>query len=202
MFRNRDWLTTDTRSIVIQGYLGYEEVPAGAQAAHIDSPLDTSWELARVINHAAYARAGGVAQEAQDLGSWSAYGIRSHKRTDLQNTTDAEVATLANRTVSLRKDLRPRADQITIGAVDDPDNEDLNRLLWDTELGDRVAIQATTPYGWVIEREAHIFGIDHTITADDWLVSFRLDDAQSIDLAYWILEDAEFGVLGETTRVA
>ena len=42
----------------------------------------------------------------------------------------------------------------------------------------------------------------HTITADDWQVTFRLDDAQTIELTYWILEDPEFGVLNETTRVA
>ena len=201
-FKHRDWLITDLRSVTIQGYIGYDEVPVGAQAAHIVGDPETSWELARVINHAAYARVGGTAQEAQDLGSWSAYGIRSHKRTDLLNTTDAEVLTLANRTVSAQKDLRPRADQIEIAAVDDPDNEDLNRLLWDTELGDLVSIQAATPYGWTIEREAHVFGISHEITADDWQVVLRLDDAQTIDLTYWILEDSDFGVLNETTRVA
>ena len=64
-FRARDWLTTDTRSTVVQGYVGYDEIPAGAQAAHVDE-LATSWELARVINHAAYARAGGTAQEFSD----------------------------------------------------------------------------------------------------------------------------------------
>ena len=74
--------------------------------------------------------------------------------------------------------------------------------MWDIQLGDLVAVKARTPYGWVIEREAHVFGIDHQITADDWLVSFRLDDAQTIDLTYWILEDEVFGVLNETTRVA
>ena len=47
-----------------------------------------------------------------------------------------------------------------------------------------------------------MFGIDHQITADDWSVSFRLDDSQTIEYAYWILEDPEFGVLNETTRAA
>ena len=47
-----------------------------------------------------------------------------------------------------------------------------------------------------------MFGIDHTITADDWSVVFRLDDAQTIDFTYWILGDPVYGVLNETTRVA
>ena len=200
-FKNRDWLTTDTRSTVIQAYIGYQDIPTGAQAAHVIA-LSTSWELARVTNHAAYAREGGTAQESSDAGSQNAYGIRSHKRTDFQNTTDGEVLALAVRVVNSRKDLRPRADSITVAAVEDPDNEDLNRLLWDTRLGDRVAVLFETPYGWSVEREAHVFGMDHEITADDWHVSFRLDDAQTIPLAYWILEDPEFGVLNETTRAA
>ena len=130
------------------------------------------------------------------------YGIRSHKRTDFQNTTDGEVLALAVRVVNARKDLRPRADQITIAGVEDPDNEDLNRLLWDTRLGDRLAVLSKPRMGWSVEREVHVFGMDHAITADDWTVTFRLDDAQTIPFAYWILEDAEFGVLDETTRVA
>ena len=119
-FRNRDWLTTDTRSTVVQGYIGYDEVPTGAQAAHIVETPATSWELARVVNHAAYARDGGTAQESSDLGSQNAYGLRSHKRTDFQNTTDGEVLALAVKQVNARKDLRPRADQIAIAAVEDP----------------------------------------------------------------------------------
>ncbi len=200
-FKDRDWLITDTRSVNIQGYVGYEEIPTGAQAAHADQPAN-SWALSRVVNHAAYAREGGTAQEAQDTASQAASGIRSHKRTDLLNTTDAEVLFLATRMVNAQKDLRPRFDDITLVAVDDPANEDLNRLLWDTEYGDRLAVLINTPHGWATEREAHVFGMSHQITVDDWIVRLRLDDAQTIDLTYWILGDPEFGVLDETTRLA
>ena len=74
-FKNRDWLTTDTRSTVIQGYIGYDEVPTGAQAAHIVETPATSWELARVVNHAAYAREGGTAQEV--IRCWFAERFRA-----------------------------------------------------------------------------------------------------------------------------
>ena len=103
VFKNKDWLTTDIRSTAIQGYLGYEEVPAGVQAAHIDSDLQTSWELARVVNHAAYAREGGTAQEFEDAQSQSYYGLRSSKRTDLHNTSDGEVLALAVRVVNAQR---------------------------------------------------------------------------------------------------
>ena len=189
--RSKDWLTTDTRSTVIQGYLGYEEVPTGRGAGRPTSTLICllRWELARVVNHAAYARAGGTAQEFEDVQSQSYYGIRSHKRTDLHNTSDGEVLALAVRMVNSSKDLRPRADEITITGVEDPDNDNLNELLWNTELGDLLSIQASTPYGWQVEREVHVFGIDHQITGNDWTVSFRLDDAQTVEYDYWILDD-------------
>jgi glutamine cyclotransferase len=41
------------------GYLGYADVPDGAQAAHIID-ISTSWELARVRNQIRFAREGGV----------------------------------------------------------------------------------------------------------------------------------------------
>lgn len=199
-FKMRDWLITDTRSTVIQGYVGYTDVPAGFQAAHAADPV-TSRELARVINHAAYAREGGTAQEAIDNASVVKYGFRSHKRTDLHNTSDAEVLTLANRMVTARSEFRIRLDEITIVGVEDPDNEDLNRLLWDTRLGDRLSVLLDTPWGWSVEREVHVVAMDHQITADDWTARFRLDDAQIIETTYWILEDGIFGVLDETTRL-
>ena len=142
VFKNRDWLTTDTRSTVIQGYIGYDEVPAGAQAAHIVETPATSWELARIINHAAYAREGGTAQESSDAGSQNAFGLRSHKRTDFQNTTDGEVLALAVRVVNASKDLRPRADTISIQGVEDEANADLNRLIWDTRAGGSARYQS------------------------------------------------------------
>ena len=58
---------------------------------------------------------------------------------------------LAVRVVNAFKDLRPRLDEITLIGVEDADNEDLNRLLWDTELGDLLAVQLTTPWGWSVE---------------------------------------------------
>ena len=199
-FKNKDWLTTDTRSTVVQGYVGYTEVPTGEQAAHAASPA-TSWELARVVNHAAYAREGGTAQEAEDVQSQSYYGLRSQKRTDLHNTTDGEVLALAVRVVNAFKDLRPRLDEITLIGVEDPDNENLNELLWNTELGDLLAVQLTTPWGWSVEREVHVVAMDHDITADEWTVRYRLDDAQTIEYDYWILDDPIASVLDQTTRV-
>ena len=103
-------------------------------SAHAASPA-TSWELARVVNHAAYAREGGTAQESEDSQSQSYYGLRSSKRTDLHNTTDGEVLLSPSGWSTLSKISDPGRDEITLIGVEDPDNEDLNRLLWNTECG-------------------------------------------------------------------
>lgn len=201
VFKKRDWLTTDTRSVNIQGYIGYEEVPDGAHAAHVIA-VETSWELARVVNDARFAREGGTLQTWDDAASINAFGIRTYGRTDFHNATDGEVLALAVQYVNALKDLRMRVDSVAIAAVEDPDNEDLNRLFWDVRLGDRLAIKVPTPWGWELERDTHVFGMEHTITADDWTIRLLLDDAQTIELTYWILEDPEFGILNETTRLA
>lgn len=202
VFKSRDWLTTDTRSTVIQGYIGYDQVPTGAQGAHAIEVV-TSFELARVANDVGFARNGGTMQHVEDLPSQSITdGPITYQRTDYENTTDAEVLNLAVRYLNSFKDPRLRIDSVTLAAVEDPGNADLNRLLWDTQLGDRLSVLIEPPYGWEVERELHVMGIWHHITGDDWQATFRLDDAQTIPFTYWILQDPEFGVLNQTTRVA
>ena len=99
IFKNKDWLTTDTRSTVVQGYVGYTEVPTESRLPMLrDRQRAGSWPGS--INHAAFAREGGTAQEAEDVQSQSYYGLRSQKRTDLHNTTDGEVLAFAVRVVN------------------------------------------------------------------------------------------------------
>lgn len=207
-FKNKDWLVTDTRSTVIQGYIGYADVPTGAQSAHyVDA--QTSWELARVFNDIQFQREGGALQQVEDEASQLAYGAgdggqstaRTYQKTDFLNTTDAEVFTLATRALVAYKDARLRIDQVTIEAVEDPGDDDLNRLIWDTQFGDLVAVKVSPPHGWEFERECHVFGISHSISQTDWTVTLRLDDAQATGLEYWVLGDPVLGVLGSTTRV-
>lgn len=199
-FRARQWLTTDTRSTVVQGYIGYDSVPTGSQAAHMVD-VQVSWEMARLVNWVQFAREGGTMQEVQDASSQNKYGIRSYQRTDFHNSTDGEVLQLATDYLNAFYESRMRIDSVTIVGVEDTDNEDLNRLLWDSQFGDRISVLVEPPWGWEIEREVHIMGISHSITASDWTVTLRLDDAQVLDFTYWILGDGEFGVLGETTRL-
>lgn len=180
MFRARDWLDTDTRSTVVQGYLGYDTIPIGANSAHV-LDVKTSWESARIVNLVQFARVGSALQVVEDVPSQVALGsVRDYTRTDFQNNDDAEVAYLAARHLAAFKDNRPRLEEVTITGIDDPGNADLNRLLWDTRIGDRLAVLVEPPFGWSIEREAHVMAIAHKITGSDWVVTLTLDDAQTV----------------------
>lgn len=199
-FKANNWLLTDTRSTVIQGYVGYDTVPTGEQGAHMVD-VQVSWEMARTFNDVQFAREGGSLQQATDVPSQAKYGKRTYQRTDFHNNTDAEVLALAVAYVTAFAESKMRIDSVTIVGVEDVDNEDLNRLLWATEFGDRLSVLVTPPFGWEIERETHVMGMSHSITASDWAVTFRLDDAQATELTYWELGDGEFGVLDQTTRL-
>jgi hypothetical protein len=160
----------------------------------------TSWELARVFNDVQFAREGGTVQQSEDLGSQNKYGARTYQRTDFHNSTDGEVLALAVKFLNASYESRMRVDSVTVSGVEGDGND--NYLLWGVELGDRLAVLVETPFGWSVERELHVFGIQHSITGSDWVVTFMLDDAQITEFTYWILGDPVFGVLGETTRVA
>ena len=56
-------------------------------------------------------------------------------------------------------------------------------------MRDLLAVQLTTPWGWMVEREVHVVAMDHAITADDWTVRYRLDDAKSSNtiIGFWMI---------------
>jgi hypothetical protein len=145
--------------------------------------IETSWEQARIVNHVKYAQVGGRVRIVEDLDSQGAYGIRSYQKTDLECRLSSHVLILANRHIAAYKDSRMRVDSVTISAVADPDSQDLHRLMWDTRFGDRLALRIAPPWGWSFDKEVHVMALQHTITADDWLVTFQLDDAQTYEEA-------------------
>ena len=200
VLKARDWLVTDPRSVNVQGYLGYDTlpVPPGStlwdvgrwdvdvwegfelNTAHIVG-LETSWEAARVVNDVAFARVGSTLQRAEDLDSQALHGIRSHHRTDLENSLNSEVAILATRYLAAFKDSRMRVDAVTISAVESYPGDDRQHLFWDTRFGDRLAIRVQPPWGWSFDKEVHVMGLAHQITGSDWLLTLQLDDAQTYE---------------------
>jgi hypothetical protein len=175
-FKSKDWLTTDLRSTVIQGYIGYG-TPPGPPSAHIVGEPKTSWELARVRNAIHYSRSGGVLQTVSDGTSQGLYGERTYQRSDLNNNTDGEVLVLATRALAVYKDARVRIEKVNIAANYDPDNIALNPLFYETQFGDLLSVEISTLQGWSWTQEVHVIGITHKITADDWQVTLTLDDS-------------------------
>ena len=182
-FKRRDWLSTDPRSTEVQGYLGFETLPPEAgpdapQAFIISGSVVISETLARVRNDIQFSREGGTMQWVFDPVSIGSVGIRSYKRTDYQNNTDAQVLFLAERNLEAQSEARFRVQSVAIQANADPDNEDLNRLFYDTQFGDLVAVEIQTMHGWRIpDRLTHVIGIAAHITVEDWTVVLTLDDS-------------------------
>lgn len=179
-FKSRDWLSTDPRSIEVQGYLGFDVSPdPGVPEAQIESgSVRTTESLGMVRNDIQYARDGGTLQHEEDLDSITVHGRRSYPRTDLNNNSDAEVAFLAARALAAYAESRQRIEELAIVANEDPANADLNRLFYDTQIGDLVSMEIRTLQGWKIPAlSAHVIGISGRITAEDWRVILTLDDS-------------------------
>lgn len=180
VFKARDWLSTDARSTTVQGYLGFATIQDPTVPHHnIDSDsVQTSWNLARVRNDIQFSRDGGAQQHVWDDDSIVRHGRRTYRRTDYNNNSDSEVLFLANRVLDAALESRMRVTSLAIIANDDPDNDDLNRLFYDTRMGDLFAVELRTLHDWEIpEFQTHVIGIAGRITADEWVVTFTLDDS-------------------------
>jgi hypothetical protein len=177
VFKARDWLTTDTRSVNVQAWIGYDTIPAGSTGAHVLG-LVVSHESARIVNQVSFAASGGILQTAEDALSQTLFGKRTYQRTDFENNDDTELALLAARHLAAFKDDRARVDQVTIAVADDPDFHD---LLYTTQFGDRWSVLVATPWGWSYAKEVHVMGVELAVTADDFQATFRLDDAQTFE---------------------
>lgn len=152
-------------------------------------PVDTAhvldvrpaWETARIRNDIQLARVGGIVYQAEDIASIDLHDRRTHRRLDFQNNSQSEIQFLAERMLAAWKDNRYRVESVAITGNDDPANEDLNRLLWDTRFGDLLALRVSTRggEGWEYELLSHVMGIEHQFTTDDWIVVFALDDSEA-----------------------
>lgn len=169
-FKARDWLSTDPRSTELQFRIG-------GPGADID-PIgyDVDWSGQRIYNDVQYTREGGSLQRVTNEASISRYYRRTLQRTELENDNDLQVLELADRTLAALA-----YDRIRIVSVEAwPRDEESAGLALTAELGDLVEATVTTGAGWAYTAEAHVMGIAHRVTAGDWRVSLRLDDAATI----------------------
>ena len=167
VFEGRTALVDNTRSNTVQATFSDG---SGSELPCSDVQVAYDGDLLR--NIVSYTRVGGTAQTYANASSRSLYGDRRETRTDLINTTDADVLSLASWRVAQYAQPELRVTQITIRPRANP------AALFPQVLGRRVRdlIQVVVrPLGGgTITQNCHIAGIRHQISGDDWVTTFDL----------------------------
>lgn len=196
-FHNRFWRLTNSRT----------SAATFGDAASGELPwlrLNSSYDDQQIWNEARITATGGTEQVATDSASQAAYFTRTLTRT-LPLLTNNEALGLAQYLVALYANPIFRFTSIVLdGLMDD--------LLWPHILGraisDRITvIQRPPPIGVAIQQDCYIEAVSHDIQATEqgtfWRVTFGLSSAEALaGSSFWILQDAVYGVLNSTTRLA
>lgn len=152
-----------------------------------------------IYNEARVSRSGGTVQVVSDAASVTKYLRRTRVLDGLLHDSDATSRDLANWVVGHYKDPITRIAGLEIRPPLDEAN--LYPQALGRELGDRVTVRRRPQnLGAAIEQAALIEGIEHRITAADWVTKWNLSPAETA--VYWILGVAGASELGETSRLA
>jgi len=134
---------------------------------------DSEWAAIRILNEAHFARAGGSEVVKVNNESIGVYGRRTHTRLDLQNETDDQVETLAQRFVDFAGVDRQRITELVF--LPEPGTETAQMAV-SADFGDVFRVTVDTIFGWGYTVLSAVFGIEHTVTSDTWHTTFRMDD--------------------------
>ena len=143
------------------------------------SDIGMSYDGDLVVNIASYAMVGGTAQTFADASSRALYGDRKAVRTDLICETDAQALSLATWEVVRRSVPELRCEYVTVkprGSVGQ------FFVVFAVGISDRVTVIRTPVGGYSFSRDVFIEGVEHTVTPDDWVTTFRFGSATAYDL--------------------
>jgi hypothetical protein len=125
-----------------------------------------------LVNIAAFQRVGGTVQTKTNETSRALYEDARQPRTDLICETDVQAANLADFYVQRFGQPEQRISQIEITPWSSP------ARLWPQVLGrevrDLIRVNRRPPGGYQIIGDAHISGIAHDITDENWITKFSL----------------------------
>jgi hypothetical protein len=125
-----------------------------------------------LVNIAAFQRVGGTVQTKTNETSRALYEDARESRTDLICETDVQAANLADFYVQRFGQPEQRISQIEITPWSSP------ARLWPQVLGrevrDLIRVNRRPPGGYQIIGDAHISGIAHEITDENWITKFSL----------------------------
>lgn len=189
VFRNRDALRIDARSITPQAVFGDDDTNP-AELGYIDPVIANDDD--QIANLVRIQRPGGVEQIAEDTISQARYLVRTFERSDLLLQTDAEAADYAAYVLELLK--TPDVRIAGLGLLPQRDPAALYPQALGRELGDRITVIIRPPGGYTIERDCLIRGIGHAWTTASWSTVWTLQDTTRFD-QFLILDHAEFGLL-------
>jgi hypothetical protein len=153
--------------------------------------VDVSYGSDNLYNEVVLDRVGGGTATATDTQSVTDYGLRTLSQSGLLLNTDlalAELALVLAQQYS-QPEYRFSSLEVAIHKLDPAEQEDVLGL----ELGS-VAKIVFTPNGIgdAIQRFVQVISINHTVNPQNHFVEFGF---QSLDAAYLVLDDAEFGKL-------
>ncbi|MEV0993410.1 hypothetical protein [Nonomuraea sp. NPDC050202] len=198
VFRNRQALLTEDRSITPQARFGSGGAAAGRLPYHHVDIAYTRQQMANVVRA---TRAGGVEQTASDQDSIDEYRTRTFEPgSELLMQTDAEAQSWASWLLYLAKEPELRFNEMLIISEDDPETlfpQILAREIGDRIIGERRPVGATED----IVREVFIRGIEHTMRGDPknqprWETKWVLQSADKVG-SFLTLGHPVLGVIGE-----
>ena len=146
--------------------------------AYADIALSYNGDLVR--NQITYQRVGGVAQTVAAAASQQLYGTRNESRTDLITQSDADVASIARRDLSILQDPEHRIESIRLNPLD---AANADGRLWAALATQSIALRLGalvdyTPMNQsTISRYVFVEGISHTITPDTWAIGLTFSSA-------------------------
>jgi hypothetical protein len=153
--------------------------------------VDVSYGSDNLYNEVVLDRVGGGTATATDTQSVADYGLRTLSQSGLLLNTDlalAELALVLAQQYS-QPEYRFSSLEVAIHKLDPAEQEDVLGL----ELGSIAKIVFTpNGIGDAIQRFVQVISINHTVNPQNHFVEFGF---QSLDAAYLVLDDAEFGKL-------
>lgn len=133
---------------------------------------------------------------SEDAASQTAYGITEQSLATLLST-EAQLESLADYLVFRYKEPEFRIESVTVNvrAMTDGQTDDVLGL----ELGDQAdVIFQPTGQGNIIALRNRIIGISHDVSVDQHFITFNFE---SLPFTFFILDDAEFGILDDDAAV-
>lgn len=180
---------------------------AGVSATFTDDPasgvrfadLTFSYDESLLYNTVTAARRGGGEVTVADQDSVDRYLVRTYQATDLLYDTDSQAQDFASWIVNRFGEPSLRVERMVVKPERNPSVLYPAALM--LELGSLVEVVRTPQgIGSAITRDVAVVGIEETITPDNYEISFVIAEADTS--SYWVLEDAVYGKLDETTRLA